>query len=639
MIKISFRLLFAIAIIANIFYACKQNLFEKQEDIYSKLEGYVYNEYDQPLSDATIKVDSDSTISNSQGYYFFDHLIIGKHLVTVSKDKYVGDSKTIEIIEDSISKINFTLLKGAGYITISDSIKDVSWNNGYFSISVFSNTKWYVENKSGWIFTTDTLREGNSYFTIEYSENTADETRMDTVKIISGTIVKKLIVTQNYKLRIVETKGIIANEELEIVDSFLVRFNKPIQSIKIKSNETLCSSDITVNQSGDKKDIAFNYACGKLGGSYSFNIDATDFDGIKLAVNITIPLYAFKHQFEGYITDFYLLNRSNEMYISTINADGGTIYHYSIEADSILNSFDLTGIVGPFKFSLNTYDNKIYIIGSSPGYSVNTGTLDTKTFTSTVPKIYKLNTNTGIVEDSIEIFADKLDHHEYPCNIPFDIGFTKSGLGIVILKSNETTALRWKFLDTSRNDSIYYYTGEIFWDNYDFYRVYENYNYSKLFLLNPHGSCIYGIYDSNNKTMSTVLPSSITRSYDLIPNRKKELIFVRQLYDQFIMNLQGEFGKISYLDSRHHGSADFDYTDETFQTIFCYESESFFGFPNKFRVLDYSTGSTVLQCDALYDLLNFTTTIDGKWAIAYSLNYPDQSSLYLFNTKMLKREN
>jgi hypothetical protein len=104
------------------------------------------------------------------------------------------------------------------------------------------------------------------------------------------------------------------------------------------------------------------------------------------------------------------------------------------------------------------------------------------------------------------------------------------------------------------------------------------------------------------------------------------------------MNLQGEFGKISYLDSRLFGSADFDYTDETYQTIFVYESQSYVGCPNKFRVLDYSTGLTVLKCDALDDLFNFTTTTDGKWAIAYSLKYPYQSSLYLFDTKMLKRE-
>lgn len=61
------------------------------------------------------------------------------------------------------------------------------------------------------------------------------------------------------------------------------------------------------------------------------------------------------------------------------------------------------------------------------------------------------------------------------------------------------------------------------------------------------------------------------------------------------MNLQGELGSISYLYGRHHGGADFDYTDEPHQTIFAYEDQSFVGNHNKFRVLDYSTGSTILQ--------------------------------------------
>ena len=636
--KISFNSFVTSVLIFSIFYACENNINE-QEDVYSKIIGHVYNEYDQPLCDAIITIGSDFTTSNSNGYFSFNSIIIGEHLITVSKENYISISKPIEIYEDSIKNLDFTLLQGIAFISLSDTIKELSANNGTFSISVSSNTNWYVKNRLDWISISDSIGEGNSYLTIKYTENNTDEIRTDTFKIISGTIVKNIILTQNFKTKIIETKGIIANEELDIVDSFLVRFNKPINLITIKSNESLCFSDIDIIPSNNNKDFIFSYACGQLGGSYSFKINATDFDGFTIAKDIDIPLYSIKHQFEGYITDYYLINNSNEMYISTNQLDGGTIYHYSIETDSILNSFNLTGIVSPYRFSLNLYDNKLYIVGSTPGYKENTGILDTKAFTSNVPKIYRLNTNTGIVEDSIEILADELDHPQSPKNIPIDIGFTRSGMGIIILKAIKSSGYRWKFIDTSNNDSIFYYTDDTFSEYYEYCRVYENYNFTKLFLLSPYGSLYYGIYDNSQKSMSSIISPVFDRSYDLIPNKNEETIFVRQLYTQFMMNIQGETGTISHLDSRHAGRADFDYSDETNQTIFIYEDQSFVGNPNKFRVLDYLTGSTILKCDALDDLYRFSTTSDGKWALAYSLKYPYQSSLYIFNTKMLKRKN
>ncbi|MFW5879777.1 MAG: carboxypeptidase regulatory-like domain-containing protein [bacterium] len=637
--KISIKYIFTIIIISLFFYNCDRSEIEKELNIYSKLEGHVYNEFDQPLPDATISVNNYSHTSDSSGYYYFEKVIVGKHIVTVSRDGFIEVNKNIEIVENSMLTVNFKLLNGSAFIVLSDSLKELNSPEGNFSLNISSNTNWHVENTSDWISTSLTSGKGNSSLRIEYLENNTDEVRSDTVKIFSGDIHKNIVLTQDFSLKIVETKGLIANQKLNIVDSFMVRFNKPVQSVSINSFQNTCFSDISHVQSEDKKTVTFSFSCAELGGSYSFTVYATDLNGSPFIQNITVPLFALKRQFEGYITDFYLMGSTNEMYISTINPNGGRIYHYSIESDSVLKSFDLTGIVAPYKFSLNPFNNKLYIIGASPDYDTNTGSLDPSAFTSTLPIIYILNPNIGEVEDSIEILTDELDHPQHPCNIPTDIGFTNSGMCIMSTKANEASYLRWKFLDTSNNNKIYFYTDNISSDFYSFSRVYENYDHTKLFLMQPYGGCSYGLYDDTNKELSILRPSSITSSYDLIPNRKKDIIYIRQLRDQFIINLQGEIGAVSHLDSRPAGGADFDYSDETFQTIFVYEAKSFVGNPNEFNVLDYSSGTTVLKCDALDEIYNFTTTIDGKWAVAYSLDYPNKSFLSLFDTKMLKREN
>jgi hypothetical protein len=251
------------------------------------------------------------------------------------------------------------------------------------------------------------------------------------------------------------------------------------------------------------------------------------------------------------------------------------------------------------------------------------------------PDVYGLNYHTGEISLAFTVAPDEKDHPSSPANIPYAIGFTKIGLGVVLLQANGSSALRWKIIDSSKNDSIYtylHYDNSTVTEYTNFHNVYMNFDQSKLFLMQPEGSVNYGIFDGTTEKISILRPSSVTRNYTLTPHKKADKVFVRQLYDQFIMDLNGNLSRISYLDSRHGGNADFSYRKNENKIIYICEAQSFIDVDNSFYILDYNTSTTLQSFDVIENLEEFSTTINGKYGVAYKKNSDKSSSIYTFLT-------
>jgi hypothetical protein len=154
-------------------------------------------------------------------------------------------------------------------------------------------------------------------------------------------------------------------------------------------------------------------------------------------------------------------------------------------------------------------------------------------------------------------------------------------------------------------------------------------------LTEPYHLGEYGIFDGSLQNISILRPNSATGGHSITPYRKADKFYARQLYSQFIIDPGGNQSSISGFDSRHEGKADFSYRKNEESIIYLCEAKTF-GYPpipNSFYTLNYSDGSILKSCDLIEGLSGFSTTIDGKYAVAYKQNLGTSYSLYIFKTE------
>lgn len=416
-------------------------------------------------------------------------------------------------------------------------------------------------------------------------------------------------------LQLTGYEGLLGNLDTGVPDSVYLHFNSPIQSITIKSNYGNCLSAISYKYTNNNYSVKFSYGCGSLGGNYPFTITATDQNGISFSKDINVSFYKSRLNVPGFISDYLLINNEKEVLIATFSPD--KLIRYSIEKDSVLQTYDLSTYMSPIKMSYSPYDSKVYFMGTSPGATYRYSYM-------TLPDIYTLNLQTGQIIKAITIQPDP--NEIYPVNIPFNIAFTKNGHGELLLRSNVSSALRWRLIDATQNNLISTPAAAVGDGNY-YDNLQLNYDQTKIISTQTYvGSCDYGVFDGNTQQLTGLIPGSVTRSVFITPNRKNGTIYFGQLYDQFIMDLQGNMSQVSGIDNRSNGSADFSYRPNEANVIyFCDDSY--------LQVLNYSNSTTIMNTGVVPGLRKFTSTVDGKSAIAYQLSNIDVSStLFIFDT-------
>lgn len=606
--------------------SCEKDNDNKELKKYGSLEGTIKNEFGQAIDSAIIEVGTLSTKSNSIGKYKLEKIEINEYSVSISKSHFLTKIEKIIINENETNILDLILMAGETFLNISDTIINLNAKSGSFNIKILSNSNWIIQNASSWISNTVNNGGGNDTVSFNYNVNLEMSRRSDTIHFISGSLNKSLIINQGPPIKIKKCSGILGNNVTGRKDSVYILFNKPIIVEKLESNWIYCISEMNYRFTDNNCGIKFSFSCAKLGGKYPFSISLKDNENNSYNEEFEVTFYNSKLDIEGFITDILLINNDKEALISTFSPS--RIIKYSIELDKFLQSYDLSSIISPIKLSFNPFNSKIYIMGSDPNATYRHTTVDR-------PDVFTLDIQTNEISKAFTVTSNDF----YPINIPYNIGFTKSGIGIMLLKSNETSGCEWKLIDCSNNDSIYYYPGYNGWsDENNFNNVHMNFDNTKLYLTKPYGSCNYGVFDGYTHQLSILRPSSITRGYAITADRKTERFYARQLYDQFIIDLNGNMSQISYLDSRHAGSADFNYQENEDNLIYICEAQSFDYPPSpaSFYIMNYSNGSIIMLCDIIDGFERFVTTIDGIYAIAFRQNSDISSSIFIFRTNYLK---
>lgn len=626
-----------------VFLSCDKEREKEKEEMkkYGTLYGVILNEYGNPLEGALVELGNISRKSNAEGEFLFENLEVNEYTITISKEFYLTKIQKLTIREDKFTRLDVTLNAGEVLLDVSVAIKNLSASSGSFEVNVSSNVDWILIDNTSWLNCELTQGRGDMTVEINYLENTGDAARSDTLYFVSGQISRSLVVKQVLAIKLIEYKGILGNNERWIPDSVHLLFNKPVKVENIESNWDGCITEINYVQTNENRGISFVYSCAKLGGKYPFTIRVSDFWGNVFNERIEVPFYHSKLDFDAHITDFLMVNGDKEILVSLYKPNASKIVRYSIEKDSVIQTYDLSSTVSPLKLIYNPYNDKIYILGSKPDAILSNIEARPDGFENDSPDVFCLNMESSQVLHAFTIKPDDQDHPDFPNIIPYDLGFTKSGLGLIVLIANGSSTLRWKIIDSSKNDTLYNYP---FYDNEvdeftNFISVHENFDYSKLFLTQPYGLCNYGIFNEKTQKISMLTADSQTRAFQITPYRKSDRMFARQLYDQFIIDLNGNMSQITDYDSRYEGKADFCYLENKEDVIYICEarSSSYPYHPSTFYVYDYKNATTLMWCEVIEFLYKFSTTIDGKYAAAARINADFDSSLYIFDTNEIHR--
>jgi hypothetical protein len=595
-----------------IFISCNEN--DIAPPIVGNLEGIILNDFGQPVEDATITVPQSVTTSDYSGKYSFKNLPVSILEVSVSKEFFITKIQKVLIVENETSKLDFTLIAGISYLNISDSVETVSSYAGSQEILIESNADWSVRSSSLSVISSTPSGKGNGRVMITWTANNEIIDKSDTIEFISGTIIKHFILKRVAPITLVNSEGILGNIIKGYSDSIYVLFNKPIEVLSIAANNSNCISPIKYEQVDNQCGIKFTYDCAKLGGVYSFTVSVKDLYGFTKKETFEIPFYKSKLHFDGYLSNYLLINNEKEILIATYCPS--RILRYSIEKDSVTQIYDLTELITPYRIAYNPYNSKVYISGGTPGIS-------NWWFAPDLPFYYTLDIRTGEIVRSAIIQAKVNYHPTYIEDKPILFAFTKTGYGIVHFGNH------WEIMDCTNNDSLYIYQ----YGNYDLnettllWNMYPNRDSTKLWMTRQDDVCNYVIFDGTTQRVFYQQSPQNTRSAFLTPSRTNDNVFVGQLYAQFIMDSSGNMiGEMSYNGGGYLGGADFAYRGDNENLIYSI-SEDYL------ELLDYSKAETLVRFEKLYGIIGLTTTLDGNYLISCKGSGENSAYIYIFETK------
>ncbi|NPD47903.1 hypothetical protein [Lentimicrobium sp. S6] len=607
--------IFIIVSLSLILFSCKKGNEGIEEQ--GNIEGNIYNEFNQPIIGALIELDDLSRSSDSIGGYIFSDIAAKEYTVSVSKEPYLSMEKKVFVEGGKTVSLNFILETEGAFLQFSDTALYFNSLSGESSFQIGSNTNWSIESYPEWVALSALEGQGNLALEITYSENSENFSRTDTIIAKGGGITQKLVIIQYPELRMISFEGIHGNETLDIVDSVYVLFNRPItvESIIAMPNYVHpISYEYTDNNHG----IKFDFIAAEMGYEYPFTISVSDESGVVLEEEIIVPYYNRKIDIEGEITDYLYVNQDKEMLIAVFNPS--KLIHYSIELDSILYTYDLSPYLSPIQLSYNPFNSLIYMMGSYPNGEMNSTPIDR-------PVVYTLSMLTNEIVLAKTIEPDEDDHPEFPAIYPINIGFTKDGLGIILLGSTSSSEKKLKFIDSANNDSIYSYPDdkhESLW----FIDVQMNYDYSKLYFLQESGGEEYGIFDVSTQRITFLDQGSNVNSSFITANRKKETFYAGQYGYQYILDLNNNKSEKTNLSGGPGDiSADFSYISDKEEFVYFINGREFF-------VVDYSAGIVVRKCNTTDYLEQLSTTINGQYIITID-NNEDSSSIIIFDSNSL----
>lgn len=589
------RFVFVLTFLSFLFITCSP-----EEEINlppGNLKGQVLNAFDQPLDGVKVTADDRSVYTDSQGGFTLLAVPAGNQSVAFEKEGYISFSESVEILSEQNVQMNVSMPSGETILDAADTMFTFPASGGKQSLRVESNTSWVLQSVADWIEVDKTTGSGIEKLEFTVSQNTTDTPRESTATLTAGDLVMNLHFIQDNALKILSVEPVINNSKLEIADSVVVRFSKPVSSARIESLYMFCQTNMGLRLLDGGRSVMFSYACGDLGGEYPFRL--TTSEG---TFEFKVGFYTKKIDLPGRLLDYAVDEEDQSYWVLSFDTSPNKLTQLSMEDLSVIRQFDLP--VETRGFALNHFRNEIYL------------------FTYEHPLVSVIGKTDGAFKRDFVIPGDGDDHPQYPEIYPYDMEFTANGVGIVLLQADGSSARSWKVIDSRSGDEVTIHANII---NHPYFKsVHVNYDGSRLFLTGLYGSRSITSFYQDDQALVRYMPSG-SRGEFIRPNRVNNNIYAGQLYEQMILNPDNHYvSLLSYIDNRNGGDADFVYQQGKEEMVYFVDDDYI-------QVMDYSTQNTLFWYDVIRGLDGTTATTDGKKLIFYfsAVNYDQGTSEYL----------
>ena len=139
------------------------------------IEGKIIDKINaQPIPAAEVKISgSNQTVfSGADGSYQFINLAPKEYQITVSKQNYVQETKSISVMADRTANLDFALSPFS--LTITPANQNVGDTAGTTQFTITSNINWTASIDQTWCSIDKTSGNGNDIITVTYQPNTTD---------------------------------------------------------------------------------------------------------------------------------------------------------------------------------------------------------------------------------------------------------------------------------------------------------------------------------------------------------------------------------------------------------------------------------------------------------------------------------
>lgn len=162
----------------------------------------------QPVAAAQVQLNSSNQtkFSGTDGYYKFINLAPGNYQISVSKENFQNEVKSISVMRGQTANLDFAIVPAN--LTITPANQNVSNSSGIIQFIITSNTSWIAAVDKTWCTIDNTSGNGNSTISLTYLENTTPFQRIATLTL-SGNQIAPVTATITQQSGI-PTTGLVA---------------------------------------------------------------------------------------------------------------------------------------------------------------------------------------------------------------------------------------------------------------------------------------------------------------------------------------------------------------------------------------------------------------------------------------------
>ncbi|OSZ81166.1 hypothetical protein CAP36_08000 [Chitinophagaceae bacterium IBVUCB2] len=417
-----------------------------------------------------------------------------------------------------------------------------------------------------------------------------------------------------FRIQLDSSSFTIGNSEKNVLDTFVLHYNKPVTVNSILLISNICLPDIGRMIINNGRTVKFyNLLCAFLGRDYKFQVSVKDDVGQIQIDTVKFSYYNRRFPIEGQIMH-YSISADNK-FIWATTANPNRIVCMDIEDTTFKKIFDLS--FKPRKFLLNPINQKFYILP----YPFNEPNKD---------RIYIFNPLTGNIEKVLTVTKDIYDNPATQIEV-YDLEFGFNGYGVINSGTFESSPSRWRIIDSRFNDSIYAHpewiasnngTGNTFYK--EFASLQKNYNGTKIYMQMRFAFPRAGVLDCVNSNLTTLVFASSNPNHYIVPSKAEDKLFVASYGFQAIYN-NGQWGNSSDFDNRTSETAEFSYRQDDNDVIYYRNQDNSY----EFVVLDYGLQKVISRKNVLPDFSKINATTDGKYILAQT-----DGGLYLWYTNI-----